>query len=115
MNTDTRRSWLSSLAPGDSLALRRRYGFGHDVLVVERITKTLIVTTTGERLNREVGRTVGVEDYATRFADPVTPEIAERVEVERNLHTLRQLSDEKIKVSPETLRRMIAAFEEGQS
>lgn len=93
MNTDDdSKRWRYSLQPGDKIALRT--GLSIRLLGVERVTKTLIISTDGRRFRKDTGRAVGKSSYrhSTWLCKP-TDKLVEEHERACQLLDVRQAVD----------------------
>lgn len=75
--------WLSNLKAGDEVAIR--CGFGDDrysFRMVDRATKTQIIVGT-QKFSRNRGRLIGSERWNYTYLEQPTPEIRERIDIEK--------------------------------
>lgn len=101
-----KNEWLSSLKAGDMVAVHRRYGSGHDLATVERVTETQIVTRSHSKYRRKDGRSVGSDSWSATYLSPVTDEIVAAVQHEKDMDLIKEIAHGRRKVSAEALREM---------
>ena len=83
-------TWFANLKVGDEVAVVSRW-MGVSILSVERITKTLIVLTDGQKFNIVSGRAPGT-GYSKNSIKPVTQEIRAGVEGRNIRNTLAMIA-----------------------
>jgi len=95
--TDTYKTWLDSLKPGDLVATSRRFG-GYDFDRVQRFTKTQIITSHNRRYSRANGYAVG--HRILRLEIP-TNEIVEECEKRRLAFMILNTSHDRLCAIPQ--------------
>lgn len=103
---------LEDVKPGDKLALFRNMREVCAVLVVERVTKTLVIAG-GKRWRKKDGFESGSDMWSNRRVTPATPELEATVErhqkrqklehIVRHLLCINALTDEELEQMAEII------------
>ena len=111
MTTDT---WtVQGLEAGDEVAVRRRYNTGYYIGRVERVTKTMVVLSNGNRFRRNTGIEVGA-DWSSEHLHEPTDEIKKSAWLSVLRARAARLSNRNdiYKLTADQCKRLIAIFEE---
>jgi hypothetical protein len=90
--------WIRNLKVGDEVSISTRYGSGISCLTtVGRITKTLIITASGDRFKINGGYEPG-DDYGRRHLIAVTDKVKEGIERRRLIDKIKSNSLEHVSI-----------------
>lgn len=106
----TSYEWLAGLKVGDRIAVRRKYGMGHDVAVVSHVTPTQ-VHTRHLKFRRKDGRSIGGSTWDSQSITQVTEEILARATAENDAAILMSIAQGKTKAPHAILRAMVEVYE----
>lgn len=106
----TDKNWLEGLKAGDSVAVRRKYNSGHEVVAVDRLTPTQIVLADGRKYRRKDGRSIGTDSWGSNCLREVTDGIAAAARRRLALELLANIANGRVKVTDSALLAMVEIY-----
>lgn len=109
------QAWASGLKPGDKVAVSKRGGWGEvpfEVLTVDRLTDSKVLTACGRRFSRAGLHELGVDsgDLGRPHLEPATPAILDAVEAFHLARWLEMTARQRLPLA--TLRAIKAAHDD---